>query len=118
MGKFRKSCAFLCLATFSLGLGLAGCNNKASTKDISFTVTFDSQGGSAVAAQTVKYGEKAVKPADPTKENFTFVAWYEDSVAVTEFDFSREITANWTLYAGWKVGGGGGGGGVRMGGRR
>ena len=107
MGKIRKSCAFLCLATFSLGLGLVGCSNsgqKDTAKETTFTVKFDSQGGSAVADQIVKYGEKAKKPADPTKTNFTFDAWYEDAVAVTKFDFDLPITANWTVYAGWKAG--------------
>lgn len=105
MGKIRKSCAFLCLATFSLGFGLIGCTkgNDSKTPEQTFTVTFDSQGGSTVAAQTVKYGEKAVKPSDPTKENFTFDAWYEDSAAVTKFDFDLAITADWTVYAGWKA---------------
>ena len=103
---FRKSFAFLCLATFSLGLGLVGCagNSNGGTKETTFTVTFDSQGGSAVEAQTVKYGEKATKPADPTKANFTFDAWYEDAVAVTKFDFDLPITSDWTVYAGWKAG--------------
>ena len=106
MRMFRKSFAFLCLATFSLGLGLVGCagNSNGGTKETTFTVTFDSQGGSAVEAQTVKYGEKATKPADPTKANFTFDAWYEDAVAVTKFDFDLPITSDWTVYAGWKAG--------------
>ena len=114
MGKFKKSCAFLCLATFSLGFGLMGCNksnDKETPAEQTFTITFDSQGGSTVAAQTVKYGEKATKPSDPTKENFTFDAWYEDSAAVTKFDFNLAITADWKLYAGWLAGGSGGEGG-------
>ena len=36
------------------------------------TVTFDSNGGSAVDAQTVDDGGKAVKPADPTRDGYTF----------------------------------------------
>ena len=109
MGKFRKSCAFLCFAMFSLGAGLVGCNSSSSggsetpAEDVTYTVTFNSQGGSTVASQTVKHGELATKPADPTKDNYVFLAWYEDSAAVTAFDFTLPITADWTLYAGWKA---------------
>ena len=66
-----------------------------------WTVTFDSQGGSKVASQKVKNGEKATKPVDPTRDNFTFDGWFEEADAITEFDFSTKITTNWTLYAGW-----------------
>ena len=93
---------------FSLGAGLVGCNSNSSggetpAEEATYTVTFNSQGGSAVASQTVKHGEKVSKPADPTRENYVFLAWYEDSAAVTAFDFSLPITADWTLYAGWKA---------------
>ena len=96
--KFRKSFAFLCFATLSLGL--IGCG---ASWDGTFTVTFDTQGGSEIAPVKVKSGETLTKPENPVKEDYEFVAWYEDKEAVTEFDFSLEITANWTLYAGWKL---------------
>ncbi|HLS99982.1 MAG TPA: InlB B-repeat-containing protein [Acholeplasma sp.] len=66
-----------------------------------YTVTFDSKGGSEVASQTVKDGEKAVKPAeDPTQDGFTFEYWYSTNEAV-EFNFDTPITANITLSAKW-----------------
>ena len=49
-----------------------------------YDVTFDSDGGSAVEAQKVKYNEKAVKPADPTKEGYTFKGWFLND---REYDF-------------------------------
>ena len=63
-----------------------------------FTVTFDSDGGSAVTAQTIEKGETATKPADPTKAGYTFVGWYNGN---TEFDFDEVITGDITLYAKW-----------------
>ena len=64
-----------------------------------YTVTFDSDGGSAVAAQTVEDGKTATKPADPTKEGYTFVGWYLGSTA---YDFSKPVTGNITLTAKWE----------------
>lgn len=64
-----------------------------------YTVTFNVDGGSSVPAQEVKAGEKATKPEDPTKEGFTFKGWYTDSTFGTEFDFSKPINANTTVYA-------------------
>ncbi|MBR2730707.1 MAG: InlB B-repeat-containing protein [Clostridia bacterium] len=70
------------------------------------TVTFDADGGSAVAAQSVPVGEKAAKPADPEKEDFSFTGWYlvtDGNLAETPFDFeTTPITANITLRAVWE----------------
>ncbi len=76
-----------------------------------YTVTFNSNGGSAVAAQTINEGQKASKPADPTKEGYTFGGWYSDEALTTAFDFNSAINANVTLYAKWTENGGGQGGG-------
>ena len=76
----------------------------ATYKDIpatTFTVTFNTNGGSAVASQTVADGSKATKPADPTKDGYTFDGWYQDATFTVAFDFSSAITADITLYAKW-----------------
>lgn len=64
----------------------------------SYTVTFDSDGGSAVAAQTVKENGTASKPADPTKEGFTFAGWLLNGAP---YDFSTPVTGAITLVASW-----------------
>ncbi len=64
----------------------------------SYKVTFNSAGGSAVAAQTVAEGETAAKPADPTKKGYTFAGWYNGS---TRYDFNSLIMGNLTLTAKW-----------------
>ena len=102
--KLRNSLAILCSAAFCFALTVTACNETHKNPEgTTWTVSFDSRGGSAVPSQTVNDGEKAVKPTNPTKEGYTFVNWYEDSSAVTPFDFSIAITANWTLYAGWQM---------------
>lgn len=66
-----------------------------------YTVTFNSNGGSEVAAQTVEEGETATEPADPTKDGYTFVGWCSDEELTTEYNFSTAVTADITLYAEW-----------------
>ena len=81
---------------------LASCAQEATK---TYTVSFDTDGGSAVAAQKVEHGKKATKPADPVKSAYTFDGWYADSYHKVPFDFSQEITADWTIYAAWQAGG-------------
>ena len=66
-----------------------------------YTVTFDSNGGSTIASQSIVSGNKATKPDDPTKEGFTFDGWYSDAELTAKFDFNTAITKNTTLYAKW-----------------
>ena len=66
----------------------------------SHSVIFNSDGGSAVAAQIIYNGEKAKKPANPTKANNTFVEWRREGTS-TAFDFNTPITSSTTLKAVW-----------------
>ena len=66
-----------------------------------YTVTFDSNGGTEVPPQTVLEGEKATKPADPTTLSDEFDGWYIDKNFDKEFDFNTPITGDMTLYAKW-----------------
>ena len=69
----------------------------------SYTLSFESNGGSEVAAQTVRDGEKAVKPAaDPTREGYRFAGWYLDEGLTKAVDWTGfTITADTTVYAKW-----------------
>ena len=68
----------------------------------SYTVTFNTIGGSTVASQTVVSGGTATKPlTNPTRDGYTFDDWYADSAYTTKFDFTQPITANTTVYAKW-----------------
>jgi len=66
------------------------------------TVTFDSQGGSAVAAQTVPYNSLLTKPEDPTKSDYVFGGWYREASCTTPWNFATDkVTTDLTLYAKW-----------------
>ncbi|MBO7424516.1 MAG: DUF4214 domain-containing protein [Clostridiales bacterium] len=68
----------------------------------SVTVTFNTNGnGTAPVAQTVVYGNKATKPADPIAAGYAFGGWYTDSACTKAYDFDSEATADITLYAKW-----------------
>jgi len=73
------------------------------------TVTFETNGGSAVAAQEIVSGEKAIKPENPTMAGYTFRGWYSDSGLTTEFSFDTAITTDITVYAKWSKNSSGGG---------
>lgn len=64
-------------------------------------VKFDAQGGSATGDQTPASGSTVTKPADPTREGYTFGGWYTDEACTKAYDFSAAVTADMTLYAKW-----------------
>ena len=67
-----------------------------------WTVSFDvGSHGTAPTAQTVENGAKATKPADPTAEGYSFQGWYTDTRYTMEYDFSKEVTEDTTVYAKW-----------------
>lgn len=63
---------------------------------VTYTVWFDSFGGTAVESQTVKDSECVKKPENPEKEGFTFVEWQLDN---STYDFSTAVTSDITLTA-------------------
>ena len=66
-----------------------------------YTVTFNTNGGSTIPEQKVKINEKATKPADPSRDGYSFVSWYKDSGFTTSYDFTTAVTDNLMLYAKW-----------------
>lgn len=66
-------------------------------------VRFETNGGSAVAAKTVKRGTLLSKPADPVKSGYQFEGWYKDVDGKEPWDFTRDrVDVNTHLYAKWK----------------
>jgi uncharacterized repeat protein (TIGR02543 family) len=69
-----------------------------------YTVTFNSEGGSAVASQSVNYGSTATAPASPTLTGYAFAGWYADAGYATAWNFSTNlVTGNVTIYAKWTI---------------
>lgn len=64
-----------------------------------FTITFHSNGGSAVPVQTVAYGSIAGRVKDPVKTNCKFMGWYDSNG--TPYTFSQPVKQNLHLYAYW-----------------
>ena len=62
----------------------------------SYTVSFNVDGGSSVPSQTINYGGKATKPANPTKENCEFKYWELNG---SEYNFQSKVTSDMTLKA-------------------
>ncbi|RGU44061.1 DUF4430 domain-containing protein [Collinsella sp. AF16-8] len=63
-------------------------------------VSFETGEGSKVDFQTTADG-KLVKPADPTRDGYTFSGWYTDEACTQAYDFIAPVTADLTLYAKW-----------------
>ncbi len=71
------------------------------------TVTFETNGGSAVAPQSVPFGSVATRPADPTRSSYVFAGWYSDQKLTRAFDFATPLDSSITLYAKWTSAGSG-----------
>ena len=67
-----------------------------------YTVTFESNGGSVVSADVIEHGSLVTKPSDPTLSGFEFIGWYKESGLTTQWNFTVDtVTAATTLYAKW-----------------
>lgn len=70
----------------------------------SFIVTFDSQGGSGIASQSIQQDGLVTAPTNPTRDGYTFGGWYKESVCTTSWIFASDIvTADTTIYAKWTM---------------
>lgn len=72
--------------------------------ELAYSATFDACGGtlSGADAQYVVAGDKLQKPANPTREGYTFAGWFSQSEGGTEFDFAtQELSEDIVLYAHW-----------------
>ena len=70
--------------------------------EVYYTVTFDTQGGSAVQSVQAKEGATIAAPASPTKDRYNFTGWYKNIACTEPWDFAVDVVnGNITLYAGW-----------------
>ena len=61
-----------------------------------YTITFDTDGGSAIAPITQDYGTPVTAPENPTKEGYTFVSWSEEIPATMPAE-NKTLTATWAV---------------------
>jgi uncharacterized repeat protein (TIGR02543 family) len=61
-----------------------------------YTITFDSNGGAAVAAITQNYNTAITAPSNPTRAGFTFSGWSQ-AVPSTMPEGNFTLTAQWTI---------------------
>ena len=64
-----------------------------------FTVSFRTNGGTAVEQQTITEGGTVEKPMDPTRDGYTFTGWLLDG---QPYDFTTPIAGNIVLDAAWE----------------
>ncbi|WP_191018325.1 InlB B-repeat-containing protein [Treponema zioleckii] len=89
----------LSLASVALLFAFNACSSDSdSSEPAYYTVTFNSNGGSEVASQTVESGTLATRPEAPSRTGYTFSAWL---CGEADFDFATKITADTTLTAKW-----------------
>ncbi len=73
---------------------------KGCSSNNSYTIKFDTDGGTKITSQKVKANDKVDIPTDPVKEGYTFLGWYLDG---KKYDFDDKVTANIVLEARWEI---------------
>jgi len=91
----------LSLLIAAMVIGFTSCNKP--VVDSTFTVTFDSRGGTPVAAiSKVTAGSTINEPTAPTRDGNTFAGWYKEANCITAWDFVNDkVNSDITLYAKW-----------------
>ncbi len=75
----------------------------------SFSVSFETNGGSTVSTFRVAQGKPMTQPGNPTREGHLFLGWFADEALTEPWDFSQPVAGDMTLFAKWgkDVSGGG-----------
>ena len=98
--KYMMRIALLLILAAVLLTGCEKTQTPSQNEPIYYTVTFDANGGSAVAQKKVLAGQKLSAPEDPIRENYIFDGWYQGN---QEWVFSlSNVTGDMTLRAAWK----------------
>lgn len=103
--KFARSFFLLLVVFLYMSQTALASNNTTKTQTNSslastktFTVTFNSNGGTNVATKQAKQNSKISKPKNPTRRNYTFAGWYNGK---TKYNFNQTANCNLTLTAHW-----------------
>ena len=95
----EKKIISVIVMTFCVLLMMSGCSAQ-ETKKETYTVNFNTDGGSFIEAVLVEEGATVTKPADPVKDGAVFTEWKLNGVT---YDFSKPVTTNITLVATYEV---------------
>ena len=75
---------------------------KSNTPPPTYTVTFDSNGGSIVASQSIQENGKVTEPSDPLRAGYRFGGWYQEEECINVWNFGNDtVTQSLTLHAKW-----------------
>ena len=89
--------------TISGGTFSGTVTNNGTINGGTFAVTFDTKGGNNVPVENVLNGQKATKPADPTRAGYTFGGWYTEETCTIPYEFTTPVQNALTLYAKWTI---------------
>lgn len=78
---------------------IPGCIQVTISEPETFTITFDSAGGSEVPEQKAEKGKTVVRPSDPVRSGYTFIEWMLND---KPYDWTSPVTGNLKLLAQWK----------------
>lgn len=110
MKLFKRIAAVMTVAVLAASIGaLAACTEETVGPESepvdqtpAYTVTFDlNYEGATPTTAEVKEGEKATRPADPSRDGYDFDDWYVDAEFSATYDFNAAVTQSITLYANW-----------------
>lgn len=68
----------------------------------SYTITYETNGGSKIDPATVNEGFLLTRPQDPAKADHKFAGWYTDAELTKAYDFADAVVGDMTLYAKWE----------------
>lgn len=98
MDKKKKTIIAVCVVIIILLIIalILVLNNKKT-----YTVTFDTKGGTEIASQTIEEDGVVTKPENPTKEGYIFLGWYISEESTVKYDFTAKVDKDFTLIAKW-----------------
>jgi uncharacterized repeat protein (TIGR02543 family) len=91
-----------------------GCTDAACTEtacatkcaghedDGKHTVTFVTNGATAIAPMKVEDGKRLNSLPNPKRDGYTFLGWFTDEACTVKWNNITKVTDDVTLYAGWK----------------
>ncbi len=102
-GTFTETSTVNNNGTIGGGTFSSTVTNNGTINGGTFAVTFDTKGGNNVPVENVLNGQKATKPADPTRAGYTFGGWYTEEACTNPYGFATPVTNALTLYAKWTI---------------